>query len=173
MASNVFVRDIDLATFDALDGRRLEIVADGLTWWRGAQLAIDTTMVSPTARPRAADHNGAMLEVATQERNDLSSPGKVAAVLQGRAEVERHPCVHHRACFQSFAAGRLQGCCPCRPEGGPLFLSTSVFVDFDPHTHSAGKKKTVDGAEVVQKERINHAHSASSSNNLCSSIFRA
>ena len=29
MASNVFVRD--LAAFDALDGRRLEIVADGLT----------------------------------------------------------------------------------------------------------------------------------------------
>ena len=29
--SNVFVRDMDLAAFDALDGRRLEIVADGLT----------------------------------------------------------------------------------------------------------------------------------------------
>ena len=47
MASNVFVRDMDLAAFDALDGRRLEIVADDLTLWRGAQLAIDTTMVSP------------------------------------------------------------------------------------------------------------------------------
>ena len=39
---------------------RLEVVADGLPRWQGAQLAIDTTVVSPvcrdgTARPRAAD----------------------------------------------------------------------------------------------------------------------
>ena len=39
VASNVFVRDMDLAVFDALDGRRLEM-ADGLTLWRGAQLAV-------------------------------------------------------------------------------------------------------------------------------------
>ena len=70
VASNVFVRDMDLAVFDALDGRRLEIVADGLTLWGGVQLAIDTTMASPlrrdgSARPRAADHDGAVLEVAT------------------------------------------------------------------------------------------------------------
>ena len=31
VSSNMFVRDMDLATFNALDGRRLEIVADGLT----------------------------------------------------------------------------------------------------------------------------------------------
>ena len=29
------------------DGRRLEVVADGLALWRGVQLAIDTTLVSP------------------------------------------------------------------------------------------------------------------------------
>ena len=50
VATNVFVRDMDLATFNALDGRRLEIVADGLTLWRGAQLAVDNTMVSPLRR---------------------------------------------------------------------------------------------------------------------------
>ena len=32
--------------FDAFDGRRLEIVADGLTLLRGAHLATDTTVVS-------------------------------------------------------------------------------------------------------------------------------
>ena len=37
-------RDLDLAAFNVLDGRRLEVVADGLTLFRGAQLAIDTTM---------------------------------------------------------------------------------------------------------------------------------
>ena len=47
---------MDLAGFNNFDGRRLEVVADGLTLWQAAQLAIDTTLVSP---PRAADHNGA------------------------------------------------------------------------------------------------------------------
>ena len=45
VSTNMFVRDMDLAAFNALDGRRLEIVADGLSLWQGAQLAIDTTMV--------------------------------------------------------------------------------------------------------------------------------
>ena len=72
VSSNMFVREMDLATYNALDGRRLEIVADGLTLWRGAQLAIDTTMVSPlrrdeTARPRAANHDGAVLGGGTSQ----------------------------------------------------------------------------------------------------------
>ena len=55
-----------------LDGRRLEIVADGLTLWRGAQLAVDTTMVSPlwrdgSPKPRAANHDGA-LEAARRKK---------------------------------------------------------------------------------------------------------
>ena len=35
-----------LHDFNRLDGRRLEVVVDGLPLWDGAQLAIDTTMVS-------------------------------------------------------------------------------------------------------------------------------
>ena len=31
VSTNVFVKDMDLATFNALDSRRLEVVADGLT----------------------------------------------------------------------------------------------------------------------------------------------
>ena len=38
---------MDLAAFNALDTRRLEVVADGLTLWHGAQLATNTTLVSP------------------------------------------------------------------------------------------------------------------------------
>ena len=96
VASNVFVRDMDLAAFDALDGRRLEIVADGLTLWRGAQLAIDTTMVSTlrrdgTARPRAADHDGAVLEVARRRKEttypELSGEGGRARLVVLAAEV--------------------------------------------------------------------------------------
>ena len=78
VSSDMFVRDMDLATFNALDGRTLEIVADGLTLWQGAQLAIDTTMVSllrrdGTARPRAANHDGAVLEVA-RRRKEATNP---------------------------------------------------------------------------------------------------
>ena len=76
VSTNQFVRDLDLGEFNGLDGRRLEVIADGLSLWRGAQLAIDTTLVSPlhrdgTAR-RAADRNGVALE---QER--ASQPGVV------------------------------------------------------------------------------------------------
>ena len=92
----MFVRDMDLAAFNALDGRRLEIVADGLLLWQGAQLAIDTTMVSPlrrdgTARPRAANHNGAVLDVARRRKEatypELSGEGGRARLVVLAAEV--------------------------------------------------------------------------------------
>ena len=71
VSSNMFVRDM-------LDGRRLDIVADGLTLWQGAQLAIDATMVSllrrdGTFRPRAANHDGVVLE-ATRRRKEATCP---------------------------------------------------------------------------------------------------
>ena len=43
MSTNAFVRDMDLAEYNAPDDRRLEIVADGLTLWHGAQLAVAAT----------------------------------------------------------------------------------------------------------------------------------
>ena len=43
VATNVFVRDLDLGEFNGLDGRRLEVIADGFPLWRGAQLAIDSS----------------------------------------------------------------------------------------------------------------------------------
>ena len=47
---NVRVQDMDLARPDVLDNRRLEIVADGLPLFHGAQFAIDTTVVSVLKR---------------------------------------------------------------------------------------------------------------------------
>ena len=44
---NVRVGDLDLPPRGAVDQRRLEVVVDGLPLFHGAQLAIDTTMVSP------------------------------------------------------------------------------------------------------------------------------
>ena len=72
------------------------MVADGLTLWQGAQLAIDTTLVSPlrrdgSARPRAADHGGAALEEARcrKERTypELSGDGGGARLVVLAAEV--------------------------------------------------------------------------------------
>ena len=45
MATNVLVRDMDLAAPDLTDSRRLEVVVDGLPLFEGCQLAVDTTLV--------------------------------------------------------------------------------------------------------------------------------
>ena len=41
------IRDMDLPAPEARGGRRIEIVADGLPLFGGAQLAVDATLVSP------------------------------------------------------------------------------------------------------------------------------
>ena len=51
--TNVFVRDLDLAVFDIMDERRLEVVVDGLPLFR-AQLAVDTTLVCHDMQRRTA-----------------------------------------------------------------------------------------------------------------------
>ena len=72
-----------LAARNNLDGRRLEVVADGLTLWHGSQLAIDTTLVSPLRRDGSArfraDHDGAVLHVAGGGRARLVVLRKWAA----------------------------------------------------------------------------------------------
>ena len=49
VATNVFLRDLNIPSPPA-DGRRLEVVANNLPLWNGAQLAIDVTLVSPVQR---------------------------------------------------------------------------------------------------------------------------
>ena len=60
------VRDLDLLPMDRVDARRLEVVADGLPLFHGAQVALDTTLVSPlrrdgTPHARCAGEDGAAL----------------------------------------------------------------------------------------------------------------
>ena len=55
------------------DARLLDIVSDWLPWFRGAQLAIDTTLISflhcdGTARPGTADTDGAALMAAGRRK---------------------------------------------------------------------------------------------------------
>ena len=70
---NVRVQDMDLARPSAFDNRRLEIVADGLSLFHGAQLAVDTTVVSVlrrdgTPHPRCVTTDGAALETARRRK---------------------------------------------------------------------------------------------------------
>ena len=99
MCTNVMVRNLDIEGGNPVDARRLEIVVDGLTIFDGAQLAVDTTMVSPlqwdgTARRRAADHNGAALEDA-RRRKERAYPefsgerGRARLVVLGAEVGER------------------------------------------------------------------------------------
>ena len=50
MGTNLLVRDLDSVPKGRPDSRRLEVVADGLPLFHGAQLAMDTTLVSPVGR---------------------------------------------------------------------------------------------------------------------------
>ena len=70
---NVRVQDMDLARPNVLDNRRVEIVADGLPLFMGAQLAVDTTIVSVlkrdgSVRSRCATIDGASLEAARRRK---------------------------------------------------------------------------------------------------------
>ena len=70
---NVRVQDMDLARPSAFDNRRLEIVADGLPLFHGAQSAVDTTVVSVlrrdgTPHPRCVTTDRAALETARRRK---------------------------------------------------------------------------------------------------------
>ena len=94
--SNVFVRDLDLAEFNRFDARRLEVVADGLPLFGGAQFAIDTTMVSPLhrdgkARSGTARTDGKALDEARKRKErtypELAGEGSRARLVVLGAEV--------------------------------------------------------------------------------------
>ena len=54
VTTNSFIRDFDLGEFKRLDGWRMEVIAEGLSLWQGAQLAVNTTLVSPLHRDGSA-----------------------------------------------------------------------------------------------------------------------
>ena len=73
VSTNVRVQDMDLAAPNPLDNRRIEVVVDGLPLFHGAQLAVDTTLVSPlrrdgTPHPRCANVDGAALDTARRRK---------------------------------------------------------------------------------------------------------
>ena len=71
--TNVFLRDMNLDGIRSSDGRRLEVVANGLPTYHGAQLAIDATIVSPVTalgQPvgSASEQDGVALRVASRRK---------------------------------------------------------------------------------------------------------
>ena len=91
MATNFMVRDMDLRAPNVHDGRRLEVVADGLPLFGGVQLAVDTTLVFPlhcdgTARRHTATVDGVALREA-RRRKELTYPELVAPRARGRLVV--------------------------------------------------------------------------------------
>ena len=72
VATNVSLRDLNL-DLPAADGRRIEVVANNLPMWQGAQIAVDTTIVSPLRRdgeprPQADREPGLALRQATDRK---------------------------------------------------------------------------------------------------------
>ena len=60
MRTNVLVRELDLHPGqNRLDARRLEVVVDGLELFNGAQLAVDTTLVSALRADGTVSRKGA------------------------------------------------------------------------------------------------------------------
>ena len=121
--TNVIVRDLDLGAFNRLDGRRLEIIADGLPLQRGAQLAVDTTPVSPikadgTARRHAARRNGFALEAARKAKerkySELAGRGGRARLVVVGAEVGGR--------FSSETSQFLRGLVSAKVRGVPPLL---------------------------------------------------
>ena len=69
VSTNIRIQDMDIAMPNNIDERRVEILVDGLQLFHGAQLAVDTTLVSVlrrngVPRPRCANVDGAALEAA-------------------------------------------------------------------------------------------------------------
>jgi hypothetical protein len=73
VATNMFLRDLNLANISPLDGRQIEICANGLPLWGGQQLAIDATIVGALRRdgrsqPGASRRDGVQLQVARRRK---------------------------------------------------------------------------------------------------------
>ena len=89
VATNVL--DLDLLVPNVHDGRRLEIVAEGLPLFGVVQLVVDTTLVSPlrgdgSLRPNAAVRNGVALQAA-RRRKERTYPELVVPRARARLVV--------------------------------------------------------------------------------------
>ena len=107
---NVFLRDLDLP-IGAMDQRRIEVIAEGLPVFHGAQLAIDATLVSPlraNCEPhrRCPDQDGAALTFALR-RKERTYPELAGGRGRARLVVIAEETGGHRRCSDSWQKPRL------------------------------------------------------------------
>ena len=98
----MFLRELDLGVGGVLDNKRLEVVVDGLPLFNGAQLAVDTTFVSPIRRdgiprPLAHEVNGIALKHARRDKEttypELAGRGWEGKACRARRR-SRRPLLH-------------------------------------------------------------------------------
>ena len=109
---------MDLARPSAFDNRRLEIVADGLPLFHGAQSAVDTTMVSVlrrdgTPHPRCVTTDGAALETARRRKEttypELSGQFGRTKLVVLAAEVAGRWSEECRSFLSQLAKAKVRG----------------------------------------------------------------
>ena len=119
--TNLAVRDMDLGAHVQLDGRRLEIVVDGLPLWGGSQLAVDTTMVCPLSRDGVAQRGSATTDgkslARARRRKERTYPeltgehGRARLVVLG-VEVGGRWSAETSVFLKSLAAAKARGAPP-------------------------------------------------------------
>ena len=116
--TNVLVRDMDIGVFNPLDTRRLEVVVDGLPLFRGAQIAVDTTLVCPLtregrARPRCANVSGAAITAARRRKErrypELSGDNARARLVVLAAEVGGRFSAETSQFLRGLASANVRG----------------------------------------------------------------
>ena len=122
VATNQFVRDLDLGVPNANDNRRLEVVADGLPLFGGVQLAVDTTLISAgwgdgEPVPGAADRDCVALRRA-RRRKEATYPELIRAGARARLvvlgmEVGGRWSKEARTFVQMLAKARVSQIPPC------------------------------------------------------------
>ena len=114
---NVFVRDLDLMGPGVADGRRLDVVVNGLPLFSGSQIAVDTTLVSAlhsdgTPLRRAAAEDGVALTAAALRKSrtypELVGPRARARLVVMGVEVGGRWAPETRT-FLSLLARRERG----------------------------------------------------------------
>ena len=80
--TNVFLRDMNLPGIGADDGRRIEVVANGLPAYHGRQVAIDACIVSPltaAGRPAARRRRPGLVLQRARRRKQTTYPELVGS----------------------------------------------------------------------------------------------
>ena len=94
VTTNTRLSDLNLDHINRHDDRRIEVIANGLPLWGGAQLAVDTTLVSPLTsssqpRRRAGQYAGAALQDARKSK-ERTYPELLFQTVQARGPRPRN-----------------------------------------------------------------------------------